>query len=54
MYLLQKDLEQTLEIKCDLSVARTLDEGTRRLPADDTFLDETDRAQAPLAVMATA
>ena len=26
VYLLQKDLEQTLEIKCDLSVARTLDE----------------------------
>ena len=29
VYLLQKDLEQTLEIKCDLSVARTLDEQER-------------------------
>lgn len=51
VYLLQKDLEQTLEIKCDLSVARTLDEQERRrLSADDTFLDEANRAQAPLAV----
>lgn len=29
VYLLQKDLEQTLEIKCDLSVARTLNEKER-------------------------
>lgn len=29
VYLLQKDLKQTLEIKCDLSVARTLDEQER-------------------------
>ena len=29
VYLLQKDLEQTLEIKCDLSIARTLNEKER-------------------------
>lgn len=51
VYLLQKDLEQTLEIKCDLSVARTLDEQERAAYLRTIlFLDEADRAQAPLAV----
>ena len=51
VYLLQKDLEQTLEIKCDLSVARTLDEQERAayLRTILSLMKQT-WAQAPLAV----
>ena len=53
--LLQKDLEQTLEIKCDLSVARTLDEQERAayLRTILSLMKQTGRKHR-LAFMATA